>query len=333
MDTSRSHEVTWLPNSSPPIRFIDSSQKACLTVKQRILQKVTLMKDTSGLPFLSPNGQGFSPCARTLAIHDNKIILEDQASTQYLSVKASWNIGSDQDGRLASEFLRAPGWQSLFSGGVPLVAAKDAFSAVLLYPEDDSLVKEYSSQPFIADFLDDLFEQDKQLAQQRAEAKRILIHGFEASILTCIVLEPFRQHTIVFDHSPLAQKQAQMLWNQLARTNKLDWLHSFRFVRKEQIDYRETCDWLYRWIPFEEYTQELKLQQSIQEVVKLLAPSGLAFLAGPSSVPALANGLPVDIFFGEISSSLQPFSVHQSILPKSRLHSDLYIWGLRKAQL
>ena len=67
MDTSRSHEVVWLPNASPPIRFIDSSQKACLTVKQGTLQKVTLMEDTSGLPFTMPNHQGFSPCARTLA--------------------------------------------------------------------------------------------------------------------------------------------------------------------------------------------------------------------------------------------------------------------------
>lgn len=330
MNTSRSHEVTWLPNPSPPIRFVDSLQKACLTVKQRTLQKVTLMKDTSGLAFSTPNQQGFSPCARTLAIHNNELVLEDQANTQYLSVKASWNIDSDQNRHLAPEFSKAPGWQSLFSGGAPLITAKDAFSSVLLYPNDDSMIEEYSSQPFIADFLDDLFEQDKRLAQQRGAAKRILIHGFEASIVTCIVLEPSRQHTIVFAHIPLTQKQAQMLWNQLARTNKLDWLPSFRFIRKEQANYTELYDWLYRWIPFEEYTQELKLQESIQEVTRLLAPSGMAFLAGPGSVPALVNGLPLEILFGEMGSSLQPFSTHQSILPKSKLHPDLHIWCLQK---
>ncbi len=330
MDISRSHEVTWMPNPSPPIRFVDSSQKACLTVKQGTLQKVTLMEDTSGLPFSAPNHQGFSPCARTLAIHANELILKDQVSTQSLFVKTSWNIDSEQAGNLASEFSKTPGWQALFSGGAPLVKAKDAFASVLLYPEDDSLIGEYSSQPFVADFLDDLFEQDKDLARKRAEAKRILIHGFEASIGTCIVLEPSCQHTIVFDHIPLAQKQAQMLWNRLARSNKLDWLQSFRFIREKRADYGEFYDWLYRWIPFEEYTQKAKVQESIKEVAALLSPSGLAFVAGPRSVPTLADSLPVNILFGQMASSLQPFSMHQSILPKSNLHPHLHIWCLRK---
>ena len=236
----------------------------------------------------------------------------------------------DQAGKLSPDFSKTPGWQNLFSEGVPSVTAKDAFASVLLYPEDNSLIDEYSSQPFVADFLDDLFEQDKRLAQQRAEAKRILIHGFEASIGTCIVLEPSREHTIIFGHASLAQKQAQILWNKLAGTNKLDWLQSFCFIPKEHVKYEGRYDWLYRWIPFEEYAQETKIQESIQEAVSLLVPSALAFVAGPESVPSLAKGLSIDILFGEKVKDLQPFSAHQSILPKSRLHEHLHIWCFQK---
>ena len=54
-------------------------------------------------------------------------------------------------------------WRSLFPEGAPSVNPGDAFSAVLLYPEDDAAISEWSSQPFVADYLDDVLEQDERL--------------------------------------------------------------------------------------------------------------------------------------------------------------------------
>jgi len=330
MDTPRSHEVTWLPNSNPPVRHIDSTQKACLTVRQEHIQKATLMKDATGLAFSAPNRQGFSPCARALSLHNDQLMLQDQESIKTLGVNPSWGVALEQSGVLAPEISSAPNWRSLFPNGTPLVEPHDAFSAVLLYPEDDSVIEEYASQPFIADFLDDLFDQDERLAQQKNKAKRLLIHGFEASIGTCILLDQPRTHTIVFSHGPLAQKHAQLLWNQLARSNRLDWLPSFRFLPESTVPESEMYDWVYRWIPFADYNQEQKVERHIHDIVQALAPTGLAFVAGPESIPSVVANLAVQILFGEIGSEVQPFMMHRSILPKSQLNSRLHIWCLQK---
>lgn len=330
MDTPRSHEVSWLPNADPPTRYIEATHKTCLTVRQGNIQKATLMEDTTGLAFSAPNRQGFASCARTLSIHNGKLLLQDKAARHIIEVHGNWRVGSEQNGDLAPGLSTKPDWRSLFPHGAPSMKPQEAFSAVLLYPEDDSVIEEYASQPFIADFLDDLFEQDERLARQKADAKRLLIHGFEASIGTCVVLDQPRPHTMVFSHGPLAQKHAQMLWNQLARSNRLDWLPLIRFLPASTATNPDTYDWLYRWIPFADYSEEQQIESHIQEIVRSLAPQGVAFVAGPESIPTHVASLPIQILFGEVGSEVQPFKMHQSILPKSRLHPRLYIWCLQR---
>ncbi len=330
MDTPRSHEVSWLPNADPPTRYIESTHKACLTVRHGMIQKVTLMEDTTGLPFSAPNPQGFAPCARTISIHNGQLLLQDETSIQRIKVLPKWGVHSEQPSALAPELSTAPNWRSLFPYGVPTIEPKEACSASLLYPEDDSVIEEYASQPFMADFLDDLFEQEERLAQQKNEVKRLLIQGFDASIGTCVLLDQARTHTILFSHGPLAQKHAQLLWNQLARINRLEWLPSFRFLPESTATDSEVYDWVYRWIPFADYNQDQKVERHLQDMVRALAPTGLAFVAGPKSIPSVAANLPVHILFGELGSKVQPFVMHKSILPKSRLHPHLHIWCLQR---
>ena len=330
MDTPRSHEVSWLPNADPPVRYIDSSHNVCLTIKQGKIQKATLTTDSTGLPFSTPNSQGFAPCARTLAIQNNQLILQDYTSTETLPVSSNWGVISDQGEALAPQLSTASDWRNLFPEGVPAITPQEAFSAVLLYQKDESVIEEYASQPFVADFLDDLFEKETRLAQPKAEARQLLIHGFDASIGTCLILDHPRTHTIFFTHAALAQKQAQLLWNQLARSNRLDWLPSFRFLPAAPAGNAETYDWLYRWIPFAEYGQDQTLENKIREILVTLAPKGVAFVAGPESIPALVANHPVQILFGEKCSNLQPFHMHRSILPKSQLNPRLHIWCLQK---
>jgi len=331
MDTPRSHEVSWLPNADPPVRYVDSLHNVCLTIKQGKIQKATLTTDSTGLPFSAPNSQGFAACARTLAIQNNQLILQDYTSTETLPVSPNWGVTSDQAGALAPQLSTTSDWRNLFPEGVPAITPQDAFSAVLLYQKDESVIEEYASQPFVADFLDDVFEQDARLAQQKAEAKQLLIHGFDASIGTCLALDHQRTHTILFTHAALAQKQAQSLWNQLARSNRLDWLPSFRFCPAAPAGNADTYDWIYRWIPFAEYSQDQTLEKHVQEIVSALAPQGLAFVAGPETIPTHLANHPVQILFGEKCSDLQPFHMHRSILPKSQLNPRLHIWCLQKA--
>lgn len=174
----------------------------------------------------------------------------------------NWGVISDQAGALAPQLSTASDWRNLFPDGIPAITPQETFSAVLLYQKDESVIEEYASQPFVADFLDDLFEQDPRLAQQKAEAKHLMIHGFDASIGTCLELDHPRTHTIFFTHAALAQKQTQLLWNQLARNNRLDWLPMFRFCPAAPARNAETYDWLYRWISFAEYGQDQTLEQN-----------------------------------------------------------------------
>lgn len=330
MDTPRSHEVSWLPKSESPIRYLDSSRGACVTVNKGKIQKVTLMEDSSGLPFSAPNAQGFSPCARTLSIDHDQLLLRDRVSTTTLPVDPIWGIDQGANTNRVSPTPEIPDWKELFPLGVPAVAPREAFSAVLLYPEDDSIIEEYASQPFIADFLDDLFEQDARLDQFKSGAKNVLVHGFDASIGTCLLLDPPRSHTIFFTHPALVQKHAQLLWNQLAKSNRLDCLPLFRFFPTGSQGYSETYDWTFRWIPFEDYAQEQTLRNHIEQTVNFLAPRGLAFVAGPETIPSYVANYPIQILYGEQGAELQPFAMHRSILPKSQLNPRLYVWCLQK---
>lgn len=330
MDIPRSHEVSWLPNANPPLRFIDAAQKCCVTMKQGTIQKVTVTEDSTGLPFSASNAQGFAPCARTLAVHNEQLLLMDQEATKTLEWNSNWGRPSDQGIGAVAPVSTGGDWRKFFPEGAPSVASQDAFSAVLLYPQDDSIIEEYASQPFVADFLDDLFEQDAQLGQQRSDASRVLIHGFDASMGTCLVLEQSKVHDLYFTHAALAQKQAQLLWNQFARSNQLDWVSSFRFRPASGLRARETYNWIYQWIPFSEYDQTQILQIQIQEMLEALAPRGIACIAGPESIPTMLENQPIQILFGEQGANLQPFYMHQAVLPKSQLNPRLHIWCLQK---
>jgi len=330
LDAPRSHEVSWLPHAQPPVRYVDSFQQACLTVKQRKIQKVTIATDSTGLPFSSPNSQGMAPCGRTVSIQDNQLVLQDGTVTKRLPINPKWDVGSEQLETIPARGPMGTNWRNCFPEGIPAVSPQDAFSAVLLYPDDESVIEEYASQPFVADFLDDLFEQDERLSQARAQARQVFIHGFEASLGSCMLLDPPRPHTLLYSHGAFAQKQAQMLWNQLAQRKQLDWLPSFQFLSFATGKQLDHFDWVYRWIPFSDYDTDQSLHDHLQRIVETLAPQGLAFVAGPDSLPSHAAYFPIQVLFGELVSDLQPFKIHQSILPKSKLHSRLHVWCVHK---
>ncbi|MYF25426.1 MAG: hypothetical protein F4090_07510 [Nitrospira sp. SB0672_bin_25] len=334
MDPPRSHEVNWLPNPHPPVRHVDPQHRMCLTVKQGNVVKVTKTDDASGLPFVPPNQQGFAPCGKRVIVDTGHLFLDDHKASHEIALQPGWSI-THQVERQAGEQAdssKETSWEGFFPDGVPAVSPREAYSAVLLYPEDETPIDDLASQPFAADFLSDFVEQDQRLAVQVGQAVHILIHGFDGVIGSLLAFDRPRSTTVVYSRGAYAQKHAQAAWNQLARSNRLDRQESYRFVSEETFHYgASTYDLMYVWLPFASYDDPVVLQDRLRQISKALRPNALAFLAGPDSLPSIVSGLSLDIAFGDLVANLQPFRMHQSILPKATLHPRLSVWIVKKS--
>ncbi len=335
MDAPRSHAVDWLPNPHPPVRYIDPRHQMCLTVKHGHVLKVTKTDDTSGLPFVTPNQQGFAPCGKQIVVSSDRLFLYDHKTSHEIALQATWGITQqiEQHARQQATTKRESSWEGFFSDGAPVVSPQDAYSAVLLYPEDDTSISDLPSQPFVADFLNDFIEQNQRLAVQVGQAGQILIHGFDAVIGALLALDQPRSTTIVYSRGAYAQKQAQATWNQFARNNRLDWQGSYRFLSEDSLHhgvYQTLYDLMYVWLPFASYHDTATLQDHLHRISGALRPNALAFIAGPDSLSSFVSRLPLEIVFGDLASNSQPFHIHKSILPKATLNPRLFVWILKK---
>jgi len=332
MDPPRSHEVDWLPNPHPPVRYVDPHNRICLTVRQGNVLKVTKTNDASGLPFVPPNQQGFVPCGKRIAVDANHLFLDDHKASHEIALQPSWGIQVERQPGKQAVVSKEHSWEEFFPDGVPVVSPHEAYSAVLLYPEDETPIDDLASQPFVADFLSDFIEQDQRLTVQVEQSGHILIHGFDGVIGTLLAFDRPRSTTVVYSHGAYAQKHAQAAWNQLAKGNRLDWQASYRFLSEEVFRYgTSTYDLMYVWLPFASYDDTALLQDHLRRISDTLRPNGLAFLAGPDSLSSIVTGLPLDIAFGDLVANLQPFHMHKSILPKASLHPRLSVWILKRS--
>ena len=333
MDPPRSHEVDWLPNPHPPVRYVDPQHGICLTVKQGSAVKVTKTDDASGLSFVPLNQQGFAPCGKQVAVDSDLLFLDDHKTSHEIVRQPRWGITRRVARRADNQAgeNKEGSWERFFLDGIPNVSPPEAYSAVLLYPEDDTPIGDLPSQPFVADFLSDFIEEDQRLAAQVEQSDHILIHGFDGVIGSLLAFDRPRSATVVYSRGAYAQKHAQAAWNQLARSNRLDWLESYRFVNEEAFHYgASTYDLMYAWLPFSLYDDAAQLQDHLRRISDALRPNGLAFVAGPDSLPSIVAGLPLDIAFGDLVANLQPFHMHKSILPKATLNPRLSVWIVRK---
>lgn len=334
MDSPRSHEVDWLPNPHPPVRYVDEQHRICLTVKHGNVLKVTKTDDAGGLPFVSPDQQGFAPCGRRIAVDADRLLLYDHKTSSGIALRPGWGITHQLEHQAGEQAAanKDSSWERFFPGGVPRVSPRDAYSAVLFYPEDAVPISDLASQPFVADFLNDFIEQDQRLAAQVGQSGDIFIHGFDAVIGTLLALDRPRSTTIVYSHGAYARKQAQGLWNQLARKSRLDWQGAYRFLSEEATRHGVSAyDLMYVWLPFASYDDAATLQNRLLRISEALRPNGLAFLAGPDSLSSIVSGLPLEIVFGDMASNGQPFRMHKSILPKATLNPRLTVWILKRS--
>lgn len=334
MDQSRSHEVLWLPAADPPRRYFEQAHRLCITIKGEAVQKITKADDPTGLPFVKPVPNGFAPCERRVTVRGGSLLLHDGHATAGIPLSPAWGK-IEETARASGETTpTGEGWQSL-SGGHPLsVEPAQAFSAVLIYPDDDREIGELESQPFVADYLQDLIEHVPELSSRVGRSTAVLIDGFDAAVTTCLRLDSPRTHTILYRRPTFAQKQAQVLWNHLAQTGHLDWLPRFRFLPAADQDdsaYRQAYDTLFVWIPFQDWARPETLQRACRRTAAALRPGGLAFLVGPTAAqPHLASS-GLTVLQQTPAEQLPTFAMHQTILPKARLKPYLTLFCIAKA--
>ena len=331
MDAPRSHLVTWAPVPDPPRRHIEGARNLCVTIQGQRMLKATRWDDAAGLSYQPFDQRGAAPCERGLVIDQSRLLLNDRGTAQAIPLPATWGQVTAPTASGAAQ--RVADWMSVFGGAAPRVSPEEAFGAVLLYPDDEREIGELATQPFVADYLQDLLEQDRVLANRVAQAEHLLISGFDAAITACIGSDRLRAYTILYDYPAFAQRQAQMLWNQLARAQRLDWLSHVRM--RPRIDAagegsRQSYDFAYEWTPFNLYEKPDAVTQRMQQLAGELSPGGVAFIVGPPSIADGCRTAGVRMQAITPVASLPTFRMHQSVLPRAQLKPGIMLYQISR---
>ncbi|QOJ36813.1 MAG: hypothetical protein DCC63_17525 [Nitrospira sp.] len=329
MDPPRSHMVTWTPVADPPRRYMEPSHHLCVTIQGRRMLKATCWDDAAGLSYHPLDRAGLAPCRRGLAIEGEQVLLTDGNAVKPIPLQAGWGpVTEPAPSEPAPSFMN---WQELFSVAPPSVSPSEAFGAVLLYPEDEQEIGELPTQPFVADYLQDLIEQDRTLAVRVARAGRQLIRGFDAAVTACLPSDRPRACTVLYRHPAFAQRQAQALWNLWARAQRLDWLAQVRMKPCDEGTGQgaaERYDLAHDWIPFAHYEQPEALTADLRSLADVLSSGATAFLVGPRSVPDFSRAVGLVVQAITPVADLPTFRMHQSVLPRARLKPGVILYQL-----
>jgi hypothetical protein len=323
MNPSQSHEVTWLPSSDPPRRYWDHSRNLCVTIKADTVQKVTRADDSVGVSYI--NAQQ-SRGERRVGVAKRSLILMDGAQETDLPINPAWGPLRDIP---ISPSTCSVSWQHLFVGAPPRVAPAEAFGAVLLYPDDTTEIDEPSTQPFVADYVQDLIEGSPRLNAMQTQARHVLIDNFDGALHTCVSLAAGIQHSVLYTRPALAQKQAHLLWNAAVQSGRLDAFAHVRLMPAQShrdTAYHERYDWIYCWVPFSCFDHPQELTAVASALRRALKPVGLAFVVGPQALGNRLTGQLLRIVQSESVDTLPTFRMHQTILPQSKLKASLTLF-------
>lgn len=327
MDPPRSHEVTWLPAPDPPRRYFDTTHRLCVTVTGTQVQKVVWQDDPAGLPFVAPSVGSPTPFERSVQVAQGKLILRDRDATIELPLNPA--LPPVQETVVSPLSLAPVGWRSLFGGHPPDVPPREAFSAVLLYPDDDTEIGELASQPFVTDYLDDRFEQDPQLAVRVAQAGQVVIDNFDAAMATYVSADRPRSYVALYRFPAYAQRQAQLMWQALVKRGHPEWAKEIILLPSDTgrtVAYSRPADLLFVWIPFVAYSDTARLNTAARAISGALSPNGLAFVAGPEHLVPCLHRSGLRILDAEPVAGLPTFRMHATILPQARLRAGLTLF-------
>jgi hypothetical protein len=330
MTPERSNRVIWLPGATVPVRYFDQLTGACLTLQGGLLRKVTMASDSSGLSYLSRKGRRVVPYDRSAEIAGAQIILRDRDRETTLSVTLPQG-SLQQSGEPVA--ISPVDWRSVFDQGVPAVAPADAYGAVLLYADDESEIGECAAQPFVADYLEDLAEQDRVIGAALSRAGRVLIDNGDAVVATCITFDRPRDYTVLVRHPAFAQKQAQKLWSICAELQRWDWLSRIRFVPEKDLYERDTphsYDVIYHWAAYGSRDVPNSLSEQMRRIGQALREGGHAFVIGPAQLGRFGVSQGLRVCWEEPVEQLSTFRMHRTILPKARLRAGLTLFHMKK---
>jgi hypothetical protein len=332
MDQSRAHRVTWLPASDPPVRYFDPQQGVCLTVQGRQIRKATVTEDTAGLPYLhSPPGHP-APFDRSLAVKEGQLVLKDRMHETVFTVGQGIAEASASGSRTIDGSVD---WRTLFIQGVPPIRPSDAFGAVLLYPDNDGEISELAAQPFVADYLQDAGETDREIAAILSNAERVLIDNGDAVLSTCVLFDRPRDYVVRSVHVAHAQRHAQQLWIQSAAIRRWEWLKRIRIVpaslwEETRSDYRPV-DLAYQWVSYDSFGSTETLTAEGARLGQCVRSGGHAFVIGPAEMRDMVTRSGWHLMWEEPVDSLPTFRMHRTILPQARLKTGLTLFHLRRS--
>ena len=331
MDQQSSHYVTWLPARHPPVRYFDERCGLCLTVQDGVARKATLAEDSTGAPFFNPRDREIVPLDRSFRVRGQQIVLRDRHDERVIETNVRLLETSD----LAATVPVSPlDWRSVFGDELPPVDSAEAYGAVLLYPEDDREISELSAQPFVADYLQDLVEDDRQIGRMVSDARRVLIDNGDAVIATCVAFAPPREYVVRSRHAAYAQRQAQQLWMLCAEGQRWEGLRRVRFVRTaawaETIAALGPYDLVYQWVPYESFESPADLAATVARLGKVLQSGGNAFVVGPAGLLELLTKFRFLVSRHEPVETLPTFRMHRTILPRARLKAGLTLFQVRQ---
>lgn len=331
MDQSSAHQVTWMPAQEPPLRYINAGDRICLTVQGGLIRKATDVEDRSGRSYIDARSARIAPLDRYLEVKGNELILKDREKQTVVPLWRGVTAASTPPVRYTDSPVD---WRTLFVLGVPPICPADAFGAVLSYPDDEEEIGELAAQPFVADFVQDLAEQDPEIGTALSRAERVLIDNGDAVIETCIPCDRLRDYTISSYHAAYAQHQAQELWARCAVPRQWEWLRRVRIVPASTWDQTiasaQPYDLIYQWLPYASFTEAAALTASTARLAQVLRSQGRAFVVGPMDLRAvlIRNGLAV--MWEESVESLPTVQMHKTILPKARVKAGLMLFHVRR---
>jgi len=330
MNPERSNQVLWLPAGLSPTRYFDQRAHACFTLQGGLLHKVTVASDSAGMSYMSPRGRRFVPCDRSAEIAGSHVILRDRNRETTLAVTLPEGSIEQPGERVA---ISPIDWRSVFVQGVPLIPPADAYGAVLLYPEDESEISERSAQPFVADYIQDIGELDREIGAALSHAERVLIDNGDAVVATCIAFDRPKDYTVLVRYPAFAQKQAQQLWSICAELQRWDWLSRIRFVSNEGQHYSEgtdSYDVIYHWVPYDSGDSPINLAERLKGISRILRRGGHVFVIGPVQLGRQSSSHGLQVCWEEPVEQLPTFRMHRTVLPKARLKAGLTLFHMKK---
>lgn len=214
-----------------------------------------------------------------------------------------------------------------------MLDTKDAYCAVPLYPNDETMVDEVATLYLVVEkvleYLDRLAA-----ARKGAEAfKSVLLHNWDAVLAECLDLAQDRNYTVLYTRPEFAQRQAQRVWDQAAAAGTLANLSRIVFLdayRHQEAAYAKSHELIYGWVPFDQYGQRADCERQLGAVAKALAPEGAAIIVGPPWLGEICPRVSLQVRVSDPVAETPGVRIHRAILPKARVNPEATLYLIQK---